>query len=83
MEISPESGDSSPAMHLSSVVFPHPEGPKRVRILLGGVDNVTLLRAVTVSSLDTNVLTRFLTDTIPCMTIAPLWFVAASAGLSL
>jgi hypothetical protein len=83
MEISPESGDSSPAIHLSSVVFPHPEGPKRVRILLGGVDSVTLLRAVTVSSLDTNVLTRFLTDTIPCMTIAPLWFVAASAGLSL
>ncbi len=68
MMISPASGVSSPAMHLRRVVLPHPEGPRRVRILFWGVLRVTSLRAVTVSFRDRNVLTRFLTDTIPCMT---------------
>jgi hypothetical protein len=32
---------------------------------------VTLSRAVTFSSFDTNVFTRFLTDIVPCITNAP------------
>src|SRR5690554_303847 len=73
--ISPESGDSSPAMHRNRVVFPHPEGPRRVKILLGGVVRFTLSRAFTVSSLETNVLVKFLTDTTPCMATTPLFSV--------
>src|SRR5919106_4799114 len=63
--ISPESGVSSPAMHLSVVVFPQPDGPKSVKSLPSGTSRVTSSTATTRSLwarlLPGNVLTRFST----------------------
>lgn len=44
--ISPESGVSNPTIHLSRVVFPHPLGPKRVKICLAGIVRSTSTRAL-------------------------------------
>ena len=48
MAISPESGISRPTMHRSSVVFPQPLGPRRVKIRLAGMVRSTLSRAAIV-----------------------------------
>ena len=60
MIISPLSGFSRPAMHLSVVVFPHPDGPSNVRTSRPTV-NETLLTAADLDPL-TNRLVRFLTS---------------------
>src|SRR3546814_19232864 len=45
--ISPESGRRNPAIRLSSVVLPLPDGPRRVRKLPGGTSSEQLSTATT------------------------------------